>query len=42
LLEDAGEEDEVAKRRKILEEARELDAESEDNSDERYTCGIRF
>jgi protein CWC15 len=42
LLENAEEDEEVAKRRKILEEARELDAESEDeDSDERYDnqCG---
>ena len=37
LLEDVDDEDEVSKRRKILEESRELDQESEpDEDDERY------
>jgi hypothetical protein len=34
LLENGEEDEETAKRRKILEEAREMDAESEDESSE--------
>jgi len=33
LLEDADEDEEIVKRRKILEEARELDAESDSDQD---------
>jgi protein CWC15 len=38
LIENGEEDEETAKRRKILEEARDIDAESEeDDSDDRYT-----
>jgi protein CWC15 len=42
LLEDTQEDEELIKRRKVLEETRELDAESEDDTDERYGLQQRF